>query len=383
MEMTDECRMIVDLVENFVRDELMPLEAAVVAREAEGQMFALTAEEHTHLLGRAKELGLWGLNAPEEFGGSDLPESVMVHVHEALGRVSIPFVFPPDSPNLVMLATVGTPEQKEKYLQPYVDGKTISAICISEPNAGGDPSGITTRAVKDGDDYVINGRKIWISRAPVADFTIAIARVGDGKRHEGLTAFIIDKGTPGYIVEREIRMVSGWRTYEVLFDDCRIPETQVLGTVGAGFAPMQLRLVTRRLEMAANCVGIASRAMDMMIEYTRERSTFGAKLSDRQAVQWWVADGATKIYLTRLMLQDIAAKVERGEDVRLEASMAKVYATEMAYEIVDHAMQSFGALGMTKDLPLQLMWQRVRTMRIYEGPSEVHRMTIAKRLYGK
>lgn len=379
MSLSEEHEMIIDLVRKFVTTELLPLEPAVLAREADGKPWHLTPEENEHLMARSKELGLWGLDAPESTGGYDLPNTVMARINEELGTTAVPFTFPPDSPNLLMLEKYGTPEQKEKYLVPYIEGKTISAICISEPGAGGDPAAMTTKAVLDGDDYVLNGRKIWISRAPFADFTIAMARVGDGKRHQGITAFIIDKGTPGYNVEREIKMLSGLRTYEVLLEDCRIPATQVLGGVGQGFAAMQDRLVSRRIEMVGLCIGMSVRAMQMMIDWARERVTFGEKLADRQAVQWWIADGQTKIHACRLMLDDAARKADAGQDIRTEASMLKIYATEMVQEIVDNAMQAHGALGMTKDLPLHLMYQRARVMRIYEGPSEVHRANIAKK----
>ena len=174
-------------------------------------------------------------------------------------------------------------------------------------------------------------------------------------------------------------MLSGLRTYEVLLENCRIPASQVLGGVGQGFAAMQDRLVSRRIEMVGLCIGMSVRAMQMMIDWAKERVTFGEKLSDRQAVQWWIADGQTKIHACRLMLDDAARKADAGQDIRTEASMLKIYATEMVQEIVDNAMQAHGALGMTKDLPLHLMYQRARVMRIYEGPSEVHRANIAKR----
>jgi acyl-CoA dehydrogenase len=282
----------------------------------------------------------------------------------------------------MMMATVNE-RQRKAYLAPYVRGETVSAIGISEPGAGGDPAGMTTRAVKDGNDWVINGRKIWVSRVPQADFMIVMARTGEGKRADGVTAFIVEKGTKGFIIEREIPMIGGQRTYELIFDDCRIPATQILGVEGKGYAPMQLRLTVRRLQMGAWCVGMARRALDMMIEHTKQRVTFGQRLADRQAIQWWIADAAIKIHATRLMVYDAATKADAGKDVRTEASMVKLYATEMATEIVDHAMQSFGAMGMAKELPLQLMAQKVRTMRVYEGPSEVHRMAIARRLIGK
>ena len=188
----------------------------------------------------------------------------------------MPFTFPPDSPNLHMLIAVANDEQRRKYLEPYARGEAHSAIAISEPGAGGDPAGMTTRAVKDGSDWVINGRKIWVSRVPQADFVIVMARTGEGKRAEGVTAFIVERGTKGFIIEREIPMLGGQRTYELVFEDCRIPATQLLGVEGKGFAPMQLRLTVRRLQIGAWCVGMTRRALDMMVEHAKQRVTFGA-----------------------------------------------------------------------------------------------------------
>jgi alkylation response protein AidB-like acyl-CoA dehydrogenase len=380
MALLEEHRMLADLVEKFVDRELMPLEKSVLAREAAGGKYGLTPEEEAPLLAKCRELGLWALDVPEELGGANLPTVALMAINEELGRTVVPFTFPPDSPNLHMLLAVASPEQREKYLRPYAEGTAVSAIAISEPGAGGDPAGMTTRAVRDGEDWVINGRKIWVSRVPAADFIIVMARTGEGKRHEGISAFIVERGTKGFIIEREIAMIGGRRTYELVFEDCRIPGKQLLGTLGQGFAPMQLRLTVRRLQMGAWCLGIARRALAMMCEQAKNRTTFGMKLSDRQAIQWWVAEAATQIHACRLMVMDAAAKHDAGQDVRTEASMIKVFATEMAGSVTDHAMQTFGAMGMTKELPLQLLAQQVRVMRVYEGPSEVHRMVIARRI---
>ncbi|HTW71638.1 MAG TPA: acyl-CoA dehydrogenase family protein [Acetobacteraceae bacterium] len=382
-ELSEEHRMLQDLVAKFVDRELIPLEKPILAREMSGQKAALSAEEEDRLLAQCRELGLWGLDVPEEFGGANLPTVALVGVYEEQGRTCVPFTFPPDSPNLHMLMAVANQEQRRKYLEPYARGEAHAAIAISEPGAGGDPAGMTTRAVKNGGDWVINGRKIWVSRVPQADFVIVMARTGEGKRHEGVTAFIVDRGTKGFIIEREIPMLGGQRTYELVFEDCRIPAGQLLGTEGKGFAPMQLRLTVRRVQIGAWCVGIARRALDMMVEHAKQRVTFGARLADRQAIQWWIADAAMKIHACRLMVYDAAAKTDAGQDVRTEASMVKLYGTEMATEIVDHAMQTFGAMGVAKELPLQLLAQKVRTMRVYEGPSEVHRMAIARRIIGR
>ena len=380
-QLTEEQRMLQDLVTRFVDDELMPLERAVMARETGGGIGGLIPEELVPLHERCRELGLWGLDVPEELGGADLDSVTLVAVNEALGKTCVPFTFPPDSPNLHMLLKTANDEQRTKYLDPYARGETVSAIAISEPGAGGDPSGMITRAVQDGDDWVINGRKIWVSRIKNADFSIVMAVTDPEKGSRGgITAFLVDKGTPGFEVAREIPMLGGARTYEVVFEDCRVSAKQILGEIGDGFGPMQLRLTVRRLQMGAWCTGMAERALNMMVEHATQRETFGSLLSDRQAIQWWIADAATRIHACRLMAYNAAWKADQGLDVRTEASMLKVFGTEMATDVIDRAMQAFGAMGVTKELPLQLMAQQVRTMRVYEGPSEVHRWVIARRL---
>lgn len=381
-ELSEEHRMLKDLVARFVGDEMMPLEKAVLEREASGQGAIITEEEKKVLDDRSRELGLWGLDAPADVGGSDLPVLAMIGVEEEIGKTVTPYVLPPDSPNLRMLMATVNEEQRQRYLAPYVNGKAISAIGISEPGAGADPAAMTTRAVREGDEWVINGRKIWVSRAAEADFTILMA-VTDrekGASRGGISAFLIDKGTPGFNVVRRIPMIGGAFTYEIALEDCRVPASALLGKQGQGFAPMQLRLSTRRVQMASWCIGLSQRALDMICDYVPQRRTFGTPLSERQAIQWWIADAATRIHACRLMTYDAAWKVDQKRDVRSEMSMIKVFGTEMAWEIIDHAMQTFGAMGMTKELPLQLMASQVRTMRIYEGPSEVHRWVVARNL---
>ena len=382
-ELSEEHRMLKDLAQRFVKDQLAPLEKAVLEREATGKGIFLTAEERQKVDQVSHDLGLWGLDAPEDVGGTDLPQVALIAVNEAMGSTVTPYTLPPDSPNLRMLMATVNERQREAYLAPYVAGKTVSAIGISEPGAGADPAGMTTKAVRDGDDWVISGRKIWTSRAAEADFTIVMAVTDKEKRSRGgISAFLVDKGTPGFNVLRRIPMIGGAFTYEVALDDCRVPDWKLLGVEGQGFAPMQIRLGTRRLQMASWCIGMAQRALDMMCEYAPQRVTFGQPLSDRQAVQWWAADAATKIHAARLMAYDVAWKLDQGRDVRQEISMVKVFATEMAWETIDHAMQCFGAMGMTKEMPLQLMAASARNMRIYDGPSEVHRMVVARNLMG-
>lgn len=379
---SEETRMLRDLVAKFVERDLMPLEPAILKREATGGGFKLSEEEEKTLLARCQELGLWGLDVPEEFGGANLPLLSLAASEEEMGRACVPFVIPPDSPNLHMMLSVANPYQRAKYLDPYARGEQRSAMAISEPGAGGDPAGMTTRAVKDGNHWVINGRKIWVSNVPRSDFIILMARTGDGKRQEGVTAFIVEKGTPGFVIERAIPMIGGRTTYELVFEDCRVPEENVLGELGRGYAPMQLRLNVRRMQIGARCIGMARRALEMMTDQAQNRVTWGVRLADRQAIQWFAAEAVMEIHACRLMVQDLAAKLDAGADVRMEASILKVRATEMAQSVLDNAMQTFGAMGMTKELPLQLMHQQVRVMRVYEGPSEVHRSAIGRRTLG-
>ena len=382
-ELSEEDRMLKDLVHKFVRDELMPLEAGVLAREADGKGLGISADEHRRIDEVSRKLGLWGLDAPTDVGGMDLPAVAMVGVNEELARTVTPYTLPPDSPNLRMLMATVTERQREAYLAPYVRGETISAIGISEPGAGSDPAAMLSRAERDGDDWILNGRKIWISRAAEADFTIVMAITDKEKRARGgISAFLVDKGTKGFNVLRRIPMIGGAATYEVALEDCRVEDWKLLGTEGQGFAPMQLRLGTRRVQMAAWSIGMAQRALDMMCEFAPQRVTFGQPLSERQAIQWWVADAATRIHAARLMTYDCAWKLDQGRDVRLEISMIKAYATEMAWDVVDRAMQTYGAMGMTKELPLQLMAAKLRTMRIYDGPTEVHKWVVARNLLG-
>lgn len=382
-ELADEHRMLKELMARFVREQLLPMEPAVLAREVATGQLTLLDEERAQLDALSRELGLWGLDAPEEMGGHDLPVTALVAVHEELGRTIVPYELAPDSPNLVMLLRTANDAQRERYLQPYARGETHSAIAISEPGAGTDPAALTTRAERQGEDWVLNGRKIWISRADKADWTIVMA-VTDKTRGSkgGMSAFIVDKGTPGFVVERRIPMLGGASTYEIRLEDCRVGAGQLLGKEGFGFGPMQARLSSRRVQIAAWCIGRAQRALDMLCEYAPQRRTFGAPLALRQTVQNWVADSAMRIHAARLMTYEAATRIDRGEDARAQVSMIKVFATEMAWDVIDHAMQAFGGMGMTRELPLAQMANQTRLARIYEGPNEIHRWVIARELLG-
>ncbi len=379
----EEHKLLQDLVARFVRENLMPLEQKVLERDATGQGAYLSHEEHDRIDAVSREMGLWGLDAPEDVGGADLPTVAMIGVNIEMGKTCVPYHLPPDSPNLRMLMATVNEDQRERYLAPYVQKGTVSAIGISEPGAGADPAAMITRAVREGDEWVINGRKIWISRAQEADFTILMAVTDKQKgARGGISAFLVDRGTPGFNVLRRIPMLGGQFTYEVALENCRVPAANLLGAEGQGFAPMQVRLSTRRLQMASWSIGMAQRALDMMLDYAPQRVVFGEPLANRQAIQWWIADAYTKIKAATLMTYETAWKLDQHADVRTDISSVKAYATEMAYEVLDHAMQMYGAMGVTKELPLSLMQAQMRTMRIYDGPTEVHKWVVARNLLG-
>ncbi|MEQ1781879.1 MAG: acyl-CoA dehydrogenase family protein [Hyphomonadaceae bacterium] len=379
----EEHKLLQDLVARFVRENLMPLEQKVLERDANGQGAYLSHEEHDRIDAVSREMGLWGLDAPEDVGGADLPTVAMIGVNIEMGKTCVPYHLPPDSPNLRMLMATVNEDQRERYLAPYVQKGTVSAIGISEPGAGADPAAMITRAVREGDEWVINGRKIWISRAQEADFTILMAVTDKQKgARGGISAFLVDRGTPGFNVLRRIPMLGGQFTYEVALENCRVPAANLLGVEGQGFAPMQVRLSTRRLQMASWSIGMAQRALDMMLEYAPQRVVFGEPLANRQAIQWWIADAYTRIKAATLMTYETAWKLDQHADVRTDISSVKAYATEMAYEVLDHAMQMYGAMGVTKELPLSLMQAQMRTMRIYDGPTEVHKWVVARNLLG-
>ena len=369
-ELLEEQRMLQDTVRRFVRQELLPLEPLVLQRDTQGLTGEelLPAEVEERLLAKAGEAGLWGLDVPEEFGGLNLGALPKCLATEELYKTITPFTFPPDAPNLHMLMQTCTPAQRERYLLPYARGEKRSAIAISEPGAGSDPAAMQTTAVKKGDQWVINGRKIWISRAHIADFIIVMALTDKEKRARGgITAFLVDKDTPGLVLQRQIPVIGGHAPWELVFEDLTLPDSQVLGQVGQGFAPMQLRLTVRRLEIGSWCVGLAQRCLDMMVDYAKQRVTFGQRLADRQAIQWFIADSATDIHAARLMTHHGAWKFDQGGDVRQEASMLKVFATEMATRVADRAMQMHGGMGMSKELPLEFIYRRLRPCAFSRG----------------
>ncbi len=383
-DLPEEVRMIRDVVARFVRDELMPHERTVIRREAErgfGDAPLLPPEVADALQARAREIGLWGIDVPAEYGGQELGAVTKTVVTEELRYSIVPFVLPPDSPNLYYLRDACRDGQVDRYLLPYARGEKKSCLALTEPGAGSDAGGIAMMAARRNGRWVLNGTKTFISNARSADFLIVIARTDASKARGGMTAFLVDRDTPGLTIPASYPMIGEYHPYEVHFAEVELGDDQVLGEVGEAFTPLQRRLGIRRAEIAARCLGLARRCLDMMIEQANNRVTFGAKLGDRQAVQWWIADSWQELELARLGVYRLASRIDRGDqDLRRDGAMMKVQGPEMIGRVVDRAIQLFGAMGVSKELPLEYIYRLVRVYRIVEGPSEVHRWTIARDL---
>lgn len=381
----EELRMLRDTVARFVREELLPLERDVIKREAERGLTdapLIDPEVEKELGRKAKAIGLYGIDVPEEYGGQNLGMLAKAVVIEELKTSIVPFVLPPDSPNLWMLRETCKGEQIQKYLLPYASGEKKSAIAISEPGAGSDPAGMKTRAEYKNGKWVLNGQKIWISHARHADFMIVMAVTDPAKGSRGgMTAFLVDKGSKGLSIPSVFNTMGEHAPYAVFLDNVELSDDQVLGEVGNGFGPMQNRLGVRRMEIACRALGYARRCMDLMLTQANQRKTFGALLAERQQVQWWLADSWQEMEMVRWITWRLAWKMDQGgADWRREASMVKLQGSEMIARVSDRAIQLLGGMGVSKDMPLEYIARAVRVLRIFEGPSEVHRWVIARDL---
>lgn len=387
-------------VRAFVTDELVPLEPQIIRNElsasAREEPFAaepgttylfdplgdIPPPTYETLLENARQRGLWGLDVPAEFGGQGFGVLAKSAAIEEMAKTIVPFVLPPDSPNLHWLMATASDEQRARYLEPYGRGEITSGVAITEPTAGSDVAAMRTHARREGDRWVLTGRKKWIGKADWANFLIVVAVTDEEKgTHGGMTAFLVDRGTPGVKVERRLPTISNYRPCEVSFDRVVLADAQVLGAVGDAFVPMQNRLSVRRLEIAARCVGATERLLDMLLAHAEERVTFGEPLASRQTIQNWIADAAIGLHSARLVNEDAARKLDAGAtDVRYEASIAKVVGTELLDEVADRCLQAHGATGLGKDQPIEYYYRLARIWRIVEGASEIHRFTIARRL---
>ena len=380
----------------FVTEDLWPLEREVLRRELSSRedpfvprpgvryrcdpLGVISPGEYDSLLESAAARGLTGLDVSRELGGQALPVTGKLAVMEEMGKTIVPFVLPPDAPNLHWLEAACSAEQQERYLAPYAQGQLRSGLALTEDVAGSDVSGIRTLATRTAGGWVLDGRKKWIGSADWADFLIVVAVTDEARATRGgMTAFLVDRGTPGVVVERRLLTISYQRPCELRLEGVRLGDEQVLGEVGGAFVPLQKRLSHRRLEMAARCAGAADRLLEMMISRARERHTFGAPLASRQIIQEWIADAAMRLHATRLVCSDAAARIAAGAgDVRLPAAAAKLMATELLNDVADRCLQVHGALGASKDLPIEHYYRLARVFRIAEGASEIQKTFIAR-----
>lgn len=380
-DLPGELKLLAGTVAEFVREEILPVEARVP-----GDARDLPAGERAALQRKARDAGFWCLEAPEEFGGGGLGvfEGIVLAEQMAKHRYSFPHpgagVFGIEPP---VVLYQGSEQQIEKYVRPTIDNAWPAFTAISEPTGGSDPArAIRTTATRDGDSYRINGHKLWTTGADESRYGIVYARTDTSAGRGGISAIIVDSGTPGMNVTSVPVLRDHWTT-EVTFDNCVVPAENLIGGEGHGFALAQQWLIRGRLRYAAQAIGVAEEAVRMAAEWASSRETFGALLATRQAVQFALADARVKIAAARHLTWDAAWDQDQGRDARTKASMAKLYGTEAGFAVVDSMMQILGGMGMTKDLPLEHWFRGLRVSRIVEGPSEIHRFLIARDMLGQ
>ena len=378
---TQEQQALIDVVRRFVREEIVPIEADLDPDASE-----LRPEDAARLEAKVRALGLYGMDIPEEFGGAGLDvvtrTLLAFEMTQHRGGLYAPCYGVFGGAGLAQLYDA-TDDQKERYLYPMLRGEKHGYFGLSEPSGGSDPArAIRTRAVQDGDGWIINGSKLWISGADRADFGVVFTRTGEGR--EGITAFIVDSDTPGFQVRRVVHtMRSTHYATELSFDDVRVSDRNRLGEVGKGFALANGRLSAQRIPYAAQCVGVAEVAHRMAVDYSKLRETFGQPLAARQGIQWMLVENEIDLRSARLLVLQAAVKADAGEPFRTEAAVAKIVATEGAGRVVDRAIQIHGGLGVSKELPLERWYRELRIRRIGEGPTEVQKVIIARDLLGR
>jgi acyl-CoA dehydrogenase len=373
----EELRLLQRTVRDFVDGRLRPLEEQVERDDRIPD--AILAEIGT--------LGFFGLPFPEEYGGAGAGDLGYCLALEEFGRTSAAFsnvIGAHTSIGTMSIYLGGTEEQKRRYLPDLTAGRRIAAFSLTEPSAGSDAASIQTTARRDGDRWLLNGTKIWVTNGPIADVVVVYAATDRalGARG-GITAFIVERGFPGFRVGRvdEKMGLRGSHTGELVFEDCAVPLENVLGgTPGAGFRTALGALDIGRVSLAAGAVGSSQYLLDLAIEHAKRRSQFGRPIATNQAIQWMLADSAVEIHAARLMVHDAATRLDRGERVSLQAAMVKVFASELAGRVVDRVLQVFGGMGYMKGSPVERAYRDARILRIYEGTSEVQRMIVAEEL---
>ncbi len=376
---------LVGKVRQFVDNEVIPLE-----KHDHEHKDGLPPEMLQDLRQRAKDAGLWTPQLSPKWGGLGLTLEEIVPVFETAGRSLLgPLALninAPDEGNMHLLHLAGSDEQKEQYLRPLSEGKIRSGFAMTEPapGVGADPNMLKTTATRDGDDWIINGHKWFTTGADGAAFLIimALSNPEVGPR-DGATMFLAPIDTPGINVVRRIPVMGAEAPgghCEIKFDNLRVPSSAILGEAGKGYALAQMRLGPARLTHCMRWTGIAQRALEIATHYAAKREAFGQALAGHQAIQWMLADSATEIHAGRLMIQQAAWLLAQGERARSETSMAKIHVAETVNRVLDRAIQICGGMGISRDLPLSTWYEEARAFRIYDGPSEVHRMVVSRQI---
>jgi acyl-CoA dehydrogenase len=372
-------------VRAFMSERVIPNEQAIERQDEAGEQLL------AHLQDEVRELGLWAPHIPPEAGGSGTGFLDYAYLNEHIGRSFFgQLVFgcqAPDAGNGEILHLFGTDEQKERWLRPLVAGQIRSFFSMTEPEVpGSDPTTLRTRAVRDGDDWVIDGHKWFSSSAEGAAFGIVMAVTDpDAGPHARATQIIVPADTPGVEIVKPIVVMGhagkGWSTHcEVRYTNVRVPVSNTLGAEGTGFLIAQKRLGPGRIHHVMRWLGQMQRAFELMCEYSLQRQTSTGPLSDKQTIQNWIADSYAEIQACRFMTLDAAHKIDAGDEARVEVSAIKFYAAKVLNDVIDRAVQVHGARGLTDETPLAGMLMNARTGRIYDGPDEVHRQVVAKRI---
>jgi acyl-CoA dehydrogenase len=379
---TDELHALRERYRSFMEEHVYPNERGLHADDA-----ALIRT----LQGKAKEAGLWAPHVPPEAGGTGRGFLAYAHLNEEIGRSTYAqLVFgcqAPDAGNAEILHLFGTPEQKETWLFPLVAGEIRSFFSMTEPDQpGSDPTTLKTTARREGDEWVIDGHKWFSSGADGAAFGIVMAVTDpEAPPHARASQIVVPVNTAGVEVLRPIPVLghagSGWSTHcEVRYTGVRVPAENVLGEPGDGFRIAQKRLGPGRIHHVMRWLGQMERAFELLCSYSLEREAFGSRLADKQTVQNWIADSAAGIQASRLMTLDAARKIDEGDEARVEVSLIKFFAAQVLHDVIDRAIQVHGARGLTDETPLAEMYANARAARIYDGPDEVHRMVVARRI---
>lgn len=372
-EYTEEQRAIRDLARAFAEKEIAPIAARIDE----------TGEFPRQTVKRMGELGLMGIEVPPEYGGAGLDTICYVLAIEEISKVCASHgVIMSVNNSLVCygLTAFASEEQKQKYLVPLASGQAIGAYSLTEPQSGSDAGNMRTRAVLADGVYTINGRKSWVTSGPVADYITLFASVAPEKKHRGTAAFIVDAKLPG-LTRGKVEPKLGIRasaTCELLFENYQIPEANRLGQEGDGFRIAMTILDAGRIGIAAQALGIAEAAYEASVRYAREREAFGSKIGEFQSIQWIIADMATRIEASRLLILNAASKKNRHERFSKEASMAKLYASETAMWVTTKAIQVHGGIGYSKEMPVERFFRDAKITEIYEGTSEIQRLVIAR-----